>query len=68
MLQALAQGWVGAPCTAFQSVVEGSRTVRKGEVVLLAGKPQVMGAVLAFTVPQACFSLPEPSWPVMSPA
>ena len=50
--QAAAQRWVGAPCTAFQRVTEGQKSVRKGDVVLLSGKPAVLGAVLAFTVAQ----------------
>ena len=51
-MQAAAQQWVGGTCTAFERCVEGSLAINKRDVVLLSGKPSVVGAVLAFTVAQ----------------
>ena len=50
----------GEEATAFERMEDGARSVSKGDVVRLAVKPAVVGAVLHFSVPQVRpFRLPD---------
>ena len=50
--QAALRGARGEEVTAFERMEDGGRAISKGDVVRLAVKPAVVGAVLHFSVPQ----------------
>lgn len=52
-LQAAARSKHGEEVTAFERVTDGARTVSTGDVVRINAKPQAVGRVLHFTIPQA---------------
>ena len=43
---------LGEETTAFERITDGARTVAAGDVVRVNAKPQVVGRVLHFTIPQ----------------
>jgi hypothetical protein len=51
-LQAALRGKLGEGTTTFERITDGSRTVSKGDVVRINVKPQLVGRVVAFTIPQ----------------
>lgn len=48
---------LGEGTTAFERVTDGSRTVGRGDVVRVSVKPQVVGRVVCFSIPQVGSSL-----------
>lgn len=51
-LQAAVRSKHGEATTAFERVTDGSRTAAAGDVVRINAKPQLVGRVLFFTIPQ----------------
>ena len=51
-LQAALRGKVGEEATAFERISDGARTISRGEVVHVNAKPQMVGRVLHFSIPQ----------------
>lgn len=45
---------MGEETTAFERITDGARNVAAGDVVRVNAKPQVVGRVLHFTIPQVC--------------
>ena len=52
MLQADARSKLGERCTAFEQVVNGSKTLQRGDLVRLAVKPALVGRIQFFSVAQ----------------
>lgn len=52
-LQATVRSKHGEATTAFERITDGSRTAAAGDVVRINAKPQLVGRVLFFTIPQA---------------
>ena len=52
MLQADARSKLGERCTAFEQVVNGSRTLQRGDLVRLAVKPALVGRIQFFSIAQ----------------
>ena len=52
--QAVVRNKLGEETTAFERITDGSRAVATGDVVRVNVKPQVVGRVLYFTIPQVC--------------
>lgn len=66
-LQAAVRSKHGEATTAFERITDGSRTAAAGDVVRINAKPQLVGRVLFFTIPQASSQYPEDSgWRVLS--
>ncbi|KAL4443930.1 hypothetical protein ABPG75_011667 [Micractinium tetrahymenae] len=51
--QAALRAKLGEETTAFERITDGIRTVSRGDVVRINAKPQLVGRVLHFTIPQA---------------
>lgn len=51
-LQSALRSKLGEETTAFDSITDGAHTISKGDVVRVNAKPQVVGRVLYFTIPQ----------------
>lgn len=52
VLQADARSKLGERCTAFEQVVNGSKTLQRGDLVRLAVKPALVGRIQFFSVAQ----------------
>ena len=52
MLQADARTKLGERCTAFEQVVNGSKTLQRGDLVRLAVKPALVGRIQFFSIAQ----------------
>ena len=55
-LQAAVRSKHGEETTAFERITDGARTAAAGDVVRINAKPQLVGRVLYFTIPQASLS------------
>lgn len=52
-MQASLRNRLGEETTAFERISDGTRAVSRGDVVRINAKPQLVGRVLHFTIPQA---------------
>jgi hypothetical protein len=59
-LQAALRGKVGEEATAFERISDGARTISRGEVVQVNAKPQMVGRVLHFSIPQVSQWVAQP--------
>lgn len=51
-VQAALRAKLGEETTTFERITDGTRTVCRGDVVRVNAKPQLVGRVLHFTIPQ----------------
>lgn len=51
-IQAALRAKLGEETTVFERITDGVRTVCRGDVVRINAKPQLVGRVLHFTIPQ----------------
>jgi hypothetical protein len=58
LLQAAVRSSKGEDITVFERIDDGSRTIRKGDVVRLHRKPVLMGRVLYFFIGQVRNHMP----------